>query len=51
MVDLGGQVDVSEIDLVLEGTPTDVSLYLTDDPPRDVEGLTAVAQIQRRRAA
>ena len=34
---------MSAVDLALGGAPTGVSLYLTDEPPTGVAGLTPVA--------
>ena len=38
-IDLNGEHTVSSVDLELVGSPTDVSLYLTDDPPAGVREL------------
>ncbi len=43
VIDLGENRRVTEVDLALGGSPTDVSLYLTDDPPNGVVGLTPIA--------
>ena len=42
-IDLGGSRDVSAVDLALGGAPTDVSIYVTDEAPTGVAGLTPVA--------
>ncbi|MBS44526.1 MAG: hypothetical protein CMH83_15450 [Nocardioides sp.] len=42
VIDLGGPQDVSEIDVELQGEPTSLSLYLTDDLPGSVDGLDPV---------
>jgi hypothetical protein len=42
-IDLGETHDISSVDLTLGGAPTDVSLYVTDEPPTAVAGLTPVA--------
>ena len=44
-VDLGSSQQVSDVDLSLGGTPTDVSIYLSDKAPRGVAGLTQVASV------
>jgi serine/threonine protein kinase len=43
-VDLNGQHTVSSVRLTLAGSPTGVSLYLTDDLPSDVADLRPVAE-------
>ena len=43
VIDLGGNRTVTEVDLALGGSPTDVSLYVTDTPPNGVVGLTPIA--------
>lgn len=43
IIDLGQTRQVSAVDLALVGAPTDVSLYLTDDLPTAIAGLTPVA--------
>lgn len=40
VVDLGEAHDVAEVDLSLIGEPTGVALYVTDEAPTDVTGLT-----------
>ncbi|MEI5673415.1 MULTISPECIES: protein kinase family protein [unclassified Nocardioides] len=47
VVDLGRSYDVAQVDLRLVGRPTVVSLYLTDEAPSDVEGLTPFLADQR----
>jgi hypothetical protein len=42
-IDLGDSHDVSSVVLTLAGAPTGVSLYVTDEPPTGVAGLTPVA--------
>ncbi len=44
-LDLGSAQQVTEVDLTLGGTPSDVSLYLSDDPPQGVASLTPVASV------
>ncbi|MGI8524390.1 MAG: protein kinase family protein [Nocardioides sp.] len=39
-LDLGATHTVSEVDLSLVGTPSDLSIYVGDTPPRGVRGLT-----------
>ncbi|MFA6575584.1 MAG: protein kinase family protein [Nocardioides sp.] len=41
-IDLNGQQSVTSVDVTLVGAPTDISLFLTDTLPTDVEGLEAV---------
>jgi serine/threonine protein kinase len=41
-LDLDGQHSVSAVRLTLAGSPTGVALYLADEPPADVAGLTPV---------
>ena len=43
VVDLGESSDISEIQLRLLGKPTDVSIYISEVAPSDVEGLTPAA--------
>ncbi|GAA5140607.1 hypothetical protein GCM10023340_01010 [Nocardioides marinquilinus] len=43
LVDLGGERDVAGVDLRFVGAPTSVSVYLTDGPVDDVEGLEPAA--------
>jgi serine/threonine protein kinase len=43
VIDLSDTRDVSSVDLTLGGAPTDVSLYVTEDPPTGVADLTPVA--------
>ena len=43
VIDLGDTRSVTQVDLALDGKPTGISLYLTDDPPNGVAGLTPVA--------
>ena len=45
VVDLGASRAVRSVQLNLAGAPTSLSLYLTDDPPTGVDGLTAVADV------
>ena len=40
VVDLGAEREVGVLDLTLVGSPTDVSVYVTDEAPDDVEGLS-----------
>ena len=42
-LDLGGNHEVSAVDLTLVGAPTGVSVYVADEPPTGVAGLTPVA--------
>ncbi|MCD4533133.1 protein kinase family protein [Nocardioides sp. cx-169] len=42
VVDLGGEHSVSAVRLTLEGAPTGVELYLSDERPTDVEALRPV---------
>jgi hypothetical protein len=42
-LDLGASGEVDEVDLTLVGTPTAVSIYVTETPPRGVRGLTPSA--------
>ncbi|HEU4811800.1 MAG TPA: protein kinase family protein [Nocardioides sp.] len=44
-IDLGESQDVSEVDLALVGAPTGVSVYVTDEAPTGVRGLTAAASV------
>ncbi len=44
VIDLGDTRRVTEVDLALGGGPTDVSLYLTEDPPTGIRGLTPIAK-------
>ncbi len=44
VVDLGGEQEVSEVDLTLVGEGTATALYVTDTAPTDVEGLDPVAE-------
>ena len=46
VVDLGASRAVRAVDLTLAGTPTTLSLYLTDDAPTGVADLTAVAELE-----
>lgn len=45
VVDLGESRSVSEIDLLLVGAATDVSLFLTDETPTDVDGLDPLSEV------
>lgn len=40
-LDLGETAEVSTVDVTLVGAPTDLSVYVTDQAPTDVAGLTA----------
>ncbi len=42
-LDLGQEREVSTVDLRLDGAPTAVEVYSSDEPPSDVVGLTRVA--------
>jgi serine/threonine kinase PknH len=42
VVDLGASVDVRRIRVDLVGSPTDISVFVTPDPPTAVAGLTPV---------
>ena len=42
-LDLGRVRDVAAADLVFVGAPTEVTLYITDEAPTSVQGLTGVA--------
>lgn len=44
LLDLGGVHRVSRVELALVGTPTSVSVFVTDGPPRTVDGLQPAAQ-------
>lgn len=44
-LDLGSSQEVSEVDLTLGGSPSDVSLYLSNDDPPGVAGQTPVATV------
>lgn len=44
-VDLGGEHEVSQIDLTVEGTPTKVTYYLTDAEPTAVADLTPLEEV------
>jgi hypothetical protein len=44
-LDLGSSQQVSDVDLRLGGSPSEVSLYLSDRAPRGVAGLTPVASV------
>ena len=44
-LDLGSAQQVTEVDLTLGGTPSDVSLYLSADTPQGVASLTPVASV------
>ncbi len=43
-IDLGGQHTVASVELLLEGAPTDVTLYVADSAPTDVVGLESVGE-------
>jgi hypothetical protein len=47
-LDLGRVHDVAAADLVLVGAPTEVSLYVTDEAPTSVNGLTAAATVDAK---
>ena len=44
-LDLGSSQQVTDVDLRLGGTPSDMSIYLSDKAPRGVAGLTPVASV------
>ena len=44
-LDLGSSRQVTDVDLTLGGAPSDVSLYLSDEPPRGVAKLNPVASV------
>ena len=46
VVDLGQPHVVRRVDLTLTGAPTAVSVFVSDSPPRDPEGLTPAAESQ-----
>jgi hypothetical protein len=48
-LDLGGEQEVTAVDLTFVGAPTDVSLYLLDDPPTGVDDLEPAASGRARR--
>lgn len=48
-LDLAGEQEVTAVDLTFVGSPTDVSLYLFDEPPADVAGAEPVATARARR--
>jgi hypothetical protein len=51
-LDLGGEQEVTGVDLTFVGSPTDVSLYLFDEPPVGVDGAEpAVTATARRTTA
>jgi hypothetical protein len=43
LIDLGGEREVAGVDLTFVGAPTSASVYLTDGPVDDVEGLEPAA--------
>ena len=45
-LDLGEDHAVAEVELTLVGTPTAVSLYVTDDAPAGVRDLTSIAEAE-----
>jgi serine/threonine protein kinase len=45
LLDLGEPASVTEVDLALEGAQTGVSLYVTDQAPTSVDGLTSTAEV------
>jgi hypothetical protein len=44
-VDLGSSQEVSDVDLTLVGEPSDVNIYLSDQAPSGIAGLTPVATV------
>ncbi len=44
-LDLGSSQQVTDVDLRLGGTPSDMSIYLSDQAPRGVAGLNPVASV------
>jgi serine/threonine protein kinase len=44
-IDLGESLPVSEVQLTLRGQPTALSVYVTDEPPTGIRGLTAAGTV------
>ena len=51
LLDLDGEQDVTAVKVRLVGSPTALSLYLTDEPPTSVADLSPVATSRARRAS
>ena len=45
LLDLGSSQEVSDVDLTLVGEPSDVNIYLSDQAPSGIAGLTPVATV------